>query len=84
MSSRVRKQSDGLQHKMVPMKATLPMSSLLRGPILSAGTTTSNIFSSFSPPMRHISPEHNISGHRSPGSINYKGCVLIFFLNFFE
>lgn len=67
MSSRV-----DLPHKMGPIKATIPISSLLRGPIVSrTGTSGSNLFMALSPPMRHISPEH--SGHRSPGALNTKG-----------
>ncbi|XP_037025514.1 protein FAM117B-like isoform X1 [Bradysia coprophila] len=65
MSSRV-----DLPHKMGPIKATIPISSLLRGPI-SSGTSGSNLFMALSPPMRHISPEY--SGHRSPGALNTKG-----------
>lgn len=65
------KQSDGLLQKVGPMKATIPMSSLLR-PLNSAGLTTkSNAFSTMSPPMHLISPDHSSSGHRSPGAINY-------------
>lgn len=68
------KQSDGLLQKVGPMKATLPMSSLLR-PLNNVGLTTnnnnsSNAYSTMSPPMRLISPDHS-SGHRSPGAINY-------------
>lgn len=67
MSSRV-----DLPHKMGPIKATIPISSLLRGPIASkSGTNGSNLFMALSPPMRHISPEH--SGHRSPGALNTRG-----------
>lgn len=67
MSSRV-----DLPHKMGPIKATIPISSLLRGPIASkTGTSGSNLFMALSPPMRHISPEH--SGHRSPGALNTRG-----------
>lgn len=78
MSSRVRKASDALPTKMGPMKATLPMSSLLRGPISSGGTIGTAFFTALSPPMRHISPEHNICGHRSPGALNYKGKLCLF------
>lgn len=70
------KQSDGLIQKVGPMKATIPMSSLLR-PLNSASiavTGSTRLFSTMSPPMRLISPDHNSSGHRSPGAINcYKG-----------
>lgn len=67
------KQSDGLLQKVGPMKATIPMSSLLR-PLNNAGfnaTNSNHLFSAMSPPMRLISPDHSSSGHRSPGSINY-------------
>lgn len=67
MSSRV-----DLPHKMGPIKATIPISSLLRGPIAS-GTSGSNLFMALSPPIRHISPEH--SGHRSPGALNSRGLI---------
>lgn len=66
MSSRV-----DLPHKMGPIKATIPISSLLRGPIASKTGNGSNLFMALSPPMRHISPEH--SGHRSPGALNTIG-----------
>lgn len=78
MSSRVRKPSEGLSTKMGPMKATLPVSSLLRGS-LQGGLVTTSIVSSnvalsvLSPPLRHISPEHTLCGHRSPGALNCKG-----------
>lgn len=68
MSSRVRKQSDGPAQKLGPMKATLPMPSLLRGTIYCGSSFSTSITS----PMRHISPEHTISGHRSPGALSYK------------
>ncbi|XP_031622682.1 protein FAM117B-like isoform X2 [Contarinia nasturtii] len=67
------KQSDGLIQKVGPMKATIPMSSLLR-PLNSAGLTSTQsnrLFSAMSPPMRLISPDHSSSGHRSPGANNY-------------
>lgn len=67
------KQSDGMLQKVGPMKATIPMSSLLR-PSNSASLSAANSnhgFSTMSPPMRLISPDHNSSGHRSPGAINY-------------
>ncbi|KAJ6627058.1 Protein FAM117B, partial [Pseudolycoriella hygida] len=61
-----------LPHKMGPIKATIPISSLLRGPIASKTSASgSNMFMALSPPMRHISPEH--SGHRSPGALNTTG-----------
>lgn len=68
--------------KVGPMKATIPMSSLLRplngsnnsSSIAGNGRTASanlNFYSAMSPPMRLISPDHNSSGHRSPGAANY-------------
>lgn len=65
MSSRVRKPSDGSSSKMGPMKATLPMASLLRGSIQCGSPIT----------LRHISPEHAMCGHRSPGALTYKGLL---------
>lgn len=77
------KPSDGgIMQKVGPMKATIPMSSLLRplngsnnsSPFAGNGRTTSanlNLYSAMSPPMRLISPDHNSSGHRSPGAANY-------------
>ncbi|XP_059609060.1 protein FAM117B-like [Phlebotomus argentipes] len=68
MSNRVRN-----SERPPPLKAVLPVSSLLRGyqcpPSASYFTTTA-----LSPPLRHISPEHLVSasGHRSPGALNYK------------
>lgn len=68
------KQSDGLIQKVGPMKATIPMSSLMR-PLQNSGslvvTGSNRLFSTMSPPMRLISPDNNSSGHRSPGAINY-------------
>lgn len=82
------KQSDGLLQKVGPMKATIPMS-LLR-PLNSAGsiggptaTNSNRLFCTLSPPMRLISPDHNSSGHRSPGANNYyKGTHLRFLATF--
>lgn len=84
------KPSDGsIMQKVGPMKATIPMSSLLRPEFISNnggncssvagnGRTTSagaannlNLYSAMSPPIRLISPDHNSSGHRSPGAANY-------------
>lgn len=71
------KQNDGTIQKVGPMKATIPMASLLR-PLNNAGvcvggTTNHNIhlYNPLSSPMRLISPDHNSAGHRSPGSANY-------------
>lgn len=67
------KQSDGMLQKIGPMKATIPMSSLLRplNNVTVATTNTCHFSIAMSPPMRLVSPDHNGSGHRSPGSINY-------------
>ncbi|XP_055706270.1 protein FAM117B-like isoform X3 [Phlebotomus papatasi] len=56
-----------------PLKAVLPVSSLLRGYQCPPSASYFSA-SALSPPLRHISPEHLItaSGHRSPGAINYK------------
>lgn len=78
MSSRVRKQNE-------PMKAFVPVSSLLvRGSgslhcAASGGAIGSKSLSAtLSPPIRHISPEHvvGLSGNRSPGALTYKGKAL--------
>lgn len=78
MSSRVRKQNE-------PMKAFVPVSSLVVRGSGSLHCTTSSgssgvgfksLSATLSPPVRHISPEHVISGHRSPGALTYKGKVL--------
>lgn len=86
------KPSDGgIMQKVGPMKATIPMSSLLRplngsnnSSVAGTGRTTSGgpannltLYSAMSPPMRLISPDHNSSGHRSPGAANYfKGSLI--------
>lgn len=66
MSNRTRQQ----QQKLKPIKATLPISSIVSS--TSRGTPTKTLS-----PQRHISPEHgiSISGHRSPGAMTYKGKV---------
>ncbi|XP_055619883.1 protein FAM117B-like [Toxorhynchites rutilus septentrionalis] len=80
MSSRVRKQSE-------PMKAFVPVSSLLVRGTGSLHSTASgggggggigykSLSATLSPPVRHISPEHAVSGNRSPGALTYKGKVL--------
>lgn len=79
MSSRVRKQNE-------PMKAFVPVSSLLvrgSGSLHGCATATSgpasakSLSATLSPPIRHISPEHvALSGNRSPGALTYKGKVL--------
>lgn len=73
MSNRVRKQTEGQSQKMGPMKATIPMPTLLKSSLTCGGSTLgSNLVS----PMRHISPEHTLSGHRSPGALSYKGITI--------
>uniref|UniRef100_A0A6B2ED06 Uncharacterized protein n=1 Tax=Phlebotomus kandelakii TaxID=1109342 RepID=A0A6B2ED06_9DIPT len=68
MSNRMRN-----SERPPPLKAVLPVSSLLRGYQVPPGGTYFGS-TALSPPLRHISPEHLISasGHRSPGSLNYK------------
>ncbi|XP_055530688.1 protein FAM117B-like [Wyeomyia smithii] len=82
MSSRVRKQNE-------PMKAFVPVSSLLvrgSGSLHCAtasggggggsGIGSKSLSATLSPPIRHISPEHAVSGNRSPGALTYKGKLL--------
>lgn len=78
MSSRVRKQNE-------PMKAFVPVSSLLlrgSGSLYCAasgggtGIGSKSLSATLSPPIRHISPEHALSGNRSPGALTYKGKIL--------
>lgn len=41
----------------------------------SSNTLSTNLFAALSPPMRHISPDHQNCGHRSPCATNYyKSC----------
>ncbi|XP_013165191.1 PREDICTED: glucocorticoid-induced transcript 1 protein-like isoform X1 [Papilio xuthus] len=73
MSGRVRKQSDCPVSKQGPMRATLPVSSVMK----QSGGFKKN--SGNSPTLsptnvwRRISPDHALSGQRSPGAVNYKG-----------
>ncbi|CAK1551100.1 unnamed protein product [Leptosia nina] len=73
MSGRVRKQSDCPVGKQGPMRATLPVSSIMK----SSGGFKKNAGNSptLSPTnaWRRISPDHALSGQRSPGAVNYKG-----------
>lgn len=60
-----------------PLKATLPIASVLRGPIV---IHTSGPFGALSPPplMRHISPpEYSACGQRSPGALHFTGEAFI-------
>ncbi|CAH0585695.1 unnamed protein product [Chrysodeixis includens] len=73
MSGRVRKQSDCPVGKQGPMRATLPVSSVMK----QSGGLKKNAANSptLSPTnaWRRISPDHALSGQRSPGAVNYKG-----------
>ncbi|KAJ2949000.1 hypothetical protein O0L34_g5940 [Tuta absoluta] len=73
MSGRVRKQEIPVG-KQGPMRATLPVSSVMKA---GAGGAKKNAGSSptLSPTnvWRRISPDHALSGQRSPGAVNYKG-----------
>ncbi|XP_050350483.1 protein FAM117B-like isoform X1 [Nymphalis io] len=73
MSGRVRKQSDCPVGKQGPMRATLPVSSVMK----QSGGFKKNAANSptLSPTnvWRRISPDHALSGQRSPGAVNYKG-----------
>lgn len=73
MSGRVRKQSECPVGKQGPMRATLPVSSIMKqagGIRKSCGNSPT-----LSPTnvWRRISPDHALSGQRSPGAGNYKG-----------
>lgn len=76
MSSRVRKQSDCPVGKQGPMRATLPVSSVMK----QSGGLKKNAANSptLSPTnvWRRISPDHALSGQRSPGAVNYKGIFM--------
>lgn len=78
MSGRVRKQSDCPVGKG-PMRATLPVSSVMK----QSGSLKKNTGNSptLSPTnvWRRISPDHALSGQRSPGAVNYKGLYCILF-----
>lgn len=76
MSGRVRQQSDCPIGKQGPMRATLPVSSLMKqsgGLRKSCGNSPT-----LSPTnnWRRASPDHSLSGQRSPGAVNYKGNCL--------
>nr|CAD7201235.1 unnamed protein product [Timema douglasi] len=73
MSQKVRKSSPS-SSKQGPMRATLPMSSLLRqGSNLRKSKSNSPTLSPTSSWKTRISPDAPSTGQRSPGSINYKG-----------
>lgn len=73
-TQRVRKSSPCSSSKQGPMRATLPMSSLLRqGSNLRKSKSNSPTLSPTSPWRTRISPEASLSGQRSPGSLSYKG-----------
>lgn len=75
MSGRVRKQVDCPVAKQGPMRATLPVSSVMK----QSGGLKKN--ASNSPTLSptnvwpRISPDHALSGQRSPGAVNYKGNI---------
>lgn len=77
MSGRVRKQSDCPVGKQGPMRATLPVSSVMK----QSGGLKKNAGNSptLSPTnvWRRISPDHALSGQRSPGAVNYKGLFML-------
>lgn len=72
MSGRVRKQSDCPVGKQGPMRATLPVSSVMKGGSLKKNAANSPTLSPTNL-WRRISPDHALSGQRSPGAVNYKG-----------
>lgn len=72
MSGRVRKQSDCPVGKQGPMRATLPVSSVMKGGGLKKNASNSPTLSPTNA-WRRISPDHALSGQRSPGAVNYKG-----------
>ncbi|XP_073955838.1 protein FAM117B-like isoform X2 [Choristoneura fumiferana] len=72
MSGRVRKQSDCPVGKQGPMRATLPVSSVMKSGGLKKSTANSPTLSPTNV-WRRISPDHALSGQRSPGAVNYKG-----------
>ncbi|XP_039753518.1 protein FAM117B-like isoform X2 [Pararge aegeria] len=72
MSGRVRKQSDCPVGKQGPMRATLPVSSVMKGGGLKKNAANSPTLSPTNV-WRRISPDHALSGQRSPGAVNYKG-----------
>lgn len=73
MSGRVRKQSDCPVGKQGPMRATLPVSSVMKqGGSLKRNQGNSPTLSPTNI-WRRISPDHALSGQRSPGAVNYKG-----------
>lgn len=77
MSGRVRKQSDCPVGKQGPMRATLPVSSVMKGGGLKKNAANSPTLSPTNV-WRRISPDHALSGQRSPGAVNYKGVFTVF------
>ncbi|KDR22423.1 hypothetical protein L798_01417, partial [Zootermopsis nevadensis] len=72
-TQRVRKSSPSSSSKQGPMRATLPMSSLLRqGSNLRKSKSNSPTLSPTSAWKTVISPDGSLSGQRSPGSLSYK------------
>jgi hypothetical protein len=78
-SQRFRKSSPCSSSKQGPMRATLPMSSLLRqGSNLRKSKSNSPTLSPTSAWKTVISPDASMSGQRSPGSLSYKGTGTLF------
>ncbi|XP_045518342.1 protein FAM117B-like isoform X1 [Pieris brassicae] len=73
MSGRVRKQSDCPVGKQGPMRATLPVSSIMKPSGGFKKNTGNSPTLSPTNVWRRISPDHALSGQRSPGAVNYKG-----------
>ena len=89
-SQRMRKSSPCSTSKQGPMRATLPVSSLLRHSRQGSTLRKSNNNSPTVSPTNvnawraRISPETSSSGQRSPGSLSYKGnCSIKFFQLYF-
>lgn len=73
-SQRMRKSSPCSTSKQGPMRATLPMSSLLRqNSSLKKSNSNSPTVSPTNAWRARISPDQSSSGQRSPGSLSYKG-----------
>lgn len=68
---RIQKCSPSLLNKQGPLKATIPMSSVLKQNSCLKIQTSPTLSPNASWKVR-MSPEH-VSGQRSPGSANYKG-----------
>lgn len=73
MSGRLRKQSDWPVGKKGPMRATLPVSSVMKPTASYKNSSGNSPILSPTNLWRRISPDHALSGQRSPGAVNYKG-----------